>query len=79
MARILTAIDCCSKNVFVLPVVVAELKLRDIQRQVLGADLVEGADHAALEDRPETLNRVRVDRADDVRACPNAGFWPSRQ
>jgi len=55
-----------AEDVRVLSVVVAELKLRDVQRQVLGADLVEGADHAALEDRPEALDGVGVDRADDI-------------
>ena len=55
-----------SKDVGVLPIVVPELELGDIQRHVFAADLVEGADHAALEDRPEALNRVRVDGADNV-------------
>jgi hypothetical protein len=60
--------DCLTEDVFVLPVVVAELELGDIERHVFRADLVERADNAALEDRPETLNRVGVDRADDVLA-----------
>jgi hypothetical protein len=55
-----------SENVDVLAVVVAELKFRDVQRQILLADLVIGTDNAALEDAPEALNRVRVNRADDV-------------
>ena len=61
-----TPFICCSENVRVVPIVIAELKLRDVQRQILVADLVERADDAALEDRPEAFNRVRVDRADDV-------------
>jgi hypothetical protein len=40
-----------------------------IEREVLGADLVECADDAALEDRPEALDRVGVDRADDILAA----------
>lgn len=47
-------------------VVVPELKFRDVQRQIFGADLVERADHAALEDAPETFNRVGVNRANNV-------------
>jgi hypothetical protein len=35
--------NCRSENVIVEPVVVAELELGDVQRQILGADLVEGA------------------------------------
>ena len=44
-----------SEYVWVLPVVVAELKLPNIQRHVLTADFVEGADHAALEDASRSL------------------------
>src|SRR6202050_1770501 len=54
------------ENVLVLPIVIAELKLRDIERHILGADLVERADNAALEDAPKAFNRVRVDRADNI-------------
>jgi len=64
----LTALDCCSEDVRVPPIVVAELELRDVERHVFGADFVEGADNAALEDRPEAFNRVRVDRTDNVLA-----------
>jgi hypothetical protein len=55
-----------AKNICVLPVVVAELKFRDVERHVFFADLVERAHHAAREDRPEALNRVGVDRADNI-------------
>jgi hypothetical protein len=64
----LTPFNRLAEDVRIIPVVVAELKLRDVERQVLGADLVKRADHVALEDRPEALDRVRVDRADDVLA-----------
>jgi hypothetical protein len=60
--------DRLAEDVRVLAVVVAELKLGDVQRQVLGADLVERADDAALEDRPEALDRLGMDRSDDVLA-----------
>jgi hypothetical protein len=55
-----------AEDVGVGAVVVAELKLRDVKRQVFGADFVECADHAAFEDRPKAFNRVRVDCADNV-------------
>ena len=35
-----------AKNICVLPVVVAELKFRDVERHVFFADLVERAHHA---------------------------------
>jgi hypothetical protein len=44
-----------SEHVRVAPVIVAELKFHDVQRQVLFADLVEAANDTALEDRPEAL------------------------
>jgi len=45
---LLAAPDCFGKNVVVLAIVVPELELSDVQRQVLFTDLVERADHAAL-------------------------------
>jgi hypothetical protein len=62
----LTSSDRLAEDVLIIAVVVAELEFGDVQRQILGADLVECADYAAFEDRPEALDRVRVDRADDV-------------
>jgi hypothetical protein len=55
-----------TEDVLVIPVVVPELELRDVERQVFPADLVVRADHAALEQRPEAFNRVGVDCADHV-------------
>lgn len=55
-----------TKYVNVLPVVLTERKLRDVQRHVLGADFVETADDAPLDDRPETLDCLIVNRADDI-------------
>lgn len=54
------------KDVVVQAVVIPELKFRDIEREILGADLVEGADHAALHQRPEPFDGVRVDGTHDV-------------
>lgn len=59
---------CCSRpeNIGVVAVVIPELSLSDIQRQVLAADLVIAANDGPLKQRPEALNRVRVDRTDNV-------------
>ena len=58
----------CSEDVRIVPVVIPELKLGDIERQVLGADLVEGADHAALNEAPEAFDGLGVDCAHHVLA-----------
>ena len=55
-----------TKDVRIGAVIIAERKLRDVEREIFGADFVERADHAAFEDRPKAFNRVRVDRADNV-------------
>jgi hypothetical protein len=61
-----TSLNRRAENVVIEAVVVAELKFGDIQRHVLFADFVERADDTALEDAPEALNRLGVDRADNV-------------
>ena len=58
--------DSSAENVVVETVIISELKLRDVQRQVFWANLVERSDHAALNQRPETFDGVGVDRADDI-------------
>jgi hypothetical protein len=65
-AAVSAARNCGFKDGRIAPIVIAELELGDIEGHVLAAHLVEGADNAALEDRPEALNRVGVNRADDV-------------
>src|SRR5579862_1508490 len=62
----LTSLDRFGEDTRVAPVIVSELEFRNIQRQVLAADFVIGADHAALYEGPEALNGVGVDRAEDV-------------
>ena len=54
------------KHIGVHAVIVAKLKLRDVQRHIFGAHFVERTDHAAFKDRPEALNRVRVNGTDNV-------------
>jgi hypothetical protein len=52
--------------VFYVARVVAELKLVDVERHISFGHLVECAHDAVLEQRPEALNRVGVDRADKI-------------
>jgi hypothetical protein len=62
----LTTPDRCSEHVGIEPVIISELKLRDVQRHVFGARFVERADDAALEDRPKALNRVGVNSTNNI-------------
>ena len=70
----LIATDCRSENVGVLAVIVSELKLRNIERQIFAADLVIATDDTALNQRPEVLNCVGMDRTDYV-LHPNSTDW----
>jgi hypothetical protein len=56
------------EDVRVKAIIIAELELCNVERQILFADLVERPDHTALDEGPETFNRVGVDRADDILA-----------
>ena len=62
----LTPLDRFGEDVVVEPIIVAELEFRDVQRQVLAADLVIRADHAALNQRPEAFDGVGVNDAVNV-------------
>jgi hypothetical protein len=57
-----------AQDVRVVPIVVPKFKLRNVERQIFAADLVISSDDTALGERPEALDRVRVDCADDVLA-----------
>jgi hypothetical protein len=50
-----------AENIFIVPIVKAELELVQIERQVLCADVVIRADNATLEQRPERFNRIGMD------------------
>ena len=54
------------KNVGVMPIIVAELELRDVERHIFLAHFVERADDAALENRPEAFDCLSVYRANDI-------------
>ncbi len=60
------SLDCLAEDVRVLPVVIAELELGNVQREIFATDLVECPDHAALNQRPEAFNSLSVNRADYV-------------
>jgi len=55
-----------SKDVVIVPIIESELKFREVQRQVLPADVVVGADNAALQEAPEILDVVRVNLTANV-------------
>src|SRR5258708_1429376 len=50
-----------AENIFGVTVVVAELKFRQVQRQILLAHIVVRADDSALEQRPEAFHVVGMD------------------
>jgi hypothetical protein len=60
------SLDRRSEDVRVLPIVIAELELGDIERHIFAAHFVECADYATFEDRPEAFNGLSVDRTDNV-------------
>jgi hypothetical protein len=57
-----------SKDVRVLAVVEPELKLREVQRQIFLADVMIGANNAALQQAPEVFQIVGMDFAAHVLA-----------
>ena len=50
------------KDFGVLPAVVAPFEFRDVERQILGANMTEAAHDAALQQRPEAINGLSVDQ-----------------
>src|SRR5712691_7555458 len=58
--------DSCPEDVRIGANVVAELELGNVRRQILLADFMERAHNAALDDRPEALDGVRVNCASNV-------------
>ena len=57
-----------AEDIRVVPIIIAPLKLCDIQRQVLAADFVETSHDAALQERPKTVDRLSVNSAVDILA-----------
>jgi hypothetical protein len=52
--------NCRPEDVRVLPIVVAELELGNIERHIFAAHFVERTDHATLENRPEAFDGLCV-------------------
>jgi hypothetical protein len=71
----LASLDGLTEDIGVLPVVIPELKLGDVQMQILFADLVESPDDPALQDRPEAFNGLSVDCAVNVLVRPMVKYW----
>ena len=71
------SLDCRSENVRVLPVIVSELELGNIERHIFAAHFVERADHAAFEYRPEAFDGLSMNCTDDILASGvvNGGVW----
>src|ERR1700686_4955675 len=55
-----------AEDVRIVAVIVAELKLRNVQRQILAADFVETPHDAALNQRPEAIDCLSVNRTVNV-------------
>jgi hypothetical protein len=58
-----------SKDIGVVPVVIAELKFCDVQSHIFFADLVKCANNTALEDRTEAFDGLRMNCANDLFAA----------
>lgn len=58
-----------SEDEQIVPIVEPELELVMVAVQMLARDLVETADHAALEQRPATFDGVGVDIARTNSSC----------
>lgn len=65
----LASLDCCAEDVRVLPVVVPETELGNIERHVLAADLMETANDPALDERPKAIDGLGMGCAVDILAC----------
>ena len=57
-----------AEYVRVIAIVVAPFEFRNIQGQVFAADFVKAAHDAALQERPETVNRLGMNRAINILA-----------
>jgi hypothetical protein len=55
----------------ILPVVVTKFKFGNVERHVLGANLVKGADNTALQDRPKTFDGVGANRTSPWAEAPD--------
>jgi hypothetical protein len=61
-----------TENIRILPVIVAELKLSKVERQILLADMMIGANDATLKQRPKVFNVVGMDLSAHILALTMA-------
>jgi hypothetical protein len=59
-----------AENIGFAAIVMAKLKLGEIERQIFGTEIVIGADHAAFEQIPKALDIVGMHLAAHVFVCP---------
>jgi hypothetical protein len=59
-------LDCCAEDVRIQALVIAKLELVDVEREILFADLVEGADDPAFHDGPEPFDSVGMNCTADI-------------
>jgi hypothetical protein len=62
----LTSINRRSEDVRILPVIISELELGNIERHIFPAHFMERADNTAFEDRPEAFDGLSMDCADNM-------------
>jgi hypothetical protein len=67
----LTPRDRRSENIGIEAIIIAKLELCNVEMQILFADVVESSDNPALDERPETLNRVGMHGANNILTSPS--------
>jgi hypothetical protein len=55
-----------AENVLVVPIVIPELELGNVEGEILLGDVMERAENAAIQERPEAVNSPSVDIAPHV-------------
>jgi hypothetical protein len=55
-----------AENIFILPVVIPEFKLRDVQREIFLADFMKGSHDSALDEGPKAVNSGSVNVSADI-------------
>ena len=59
-------LDRCAEDVRIQALVIAKLKLVDVEMEILLADLMERADDPAFHDGPEAFDGVGMNRSADI-------------
>lgn len=64
-----TCLHSRAEDVFVFAIVITELEFGNVKRQILLGNIMESTDEPSLDHRPKRLNRIDVNRADNVLAA----------